>query len=190
MEVLAPNKYLFTVPQESHFTNIIAQGPWHVRGSLLLLQPWSPSLAIDEVKLHLCRFWVHVNNLPHLTTRNAIKICKGIGKILELDNNSTGLICHQFIRFKVEINTSLPLAPGFHIPRPGMEPRWVEFKYEHLDDYCTLCSLIGHKKNVCPAPHILISLGNMTFLFVLQHITTQGWSLQFIKRTLIQVFLQ
>jgi hypothetical protein len=33
MEVMAPN----TVPQESHFHIIIKQGPWNVRGSLLLL---------------------------------------------------------------------------------------------------------------------------------------------------------
>ena len=44
MEVIAPNKYLFTVPQESHFNSIIKQGPWNVRGSMLLLQPWSPEL--------------------------------------------------------------------------------------------------------------------------------------------------
>lgn len=91
MEVMAPYKYLFTVPQESHHTSIINQGPWNVRGSFLLLQPWSPELAIDEVKLQLCRFWVQVHNLPHqyMTTKNAIKIGKGIGKILELDNNNS-----------------------------------------------------------------------------------------------------
>jgi hypothetical protein len=35
MEILAPNKYLFTVPQENHFNSIIKQGPF--RRSLLLL---------------------------------------------------------------------------------------------------------------------------------------------------------
>jgi hypothetical protein len=48
-----------------------------------------------------------------MTIKNAIKISKGIGKILEFDNNnSSRLICRQFIRFKIEINTSKPLAPG------------------------------------------------------------------------------
>jgi hypothetical protein len=118
MEVLAQNKFLFTVPHENHYKNIINQGPWNVRGSLLLLQPWSPVLFIDEVKLHLIAFWIQVLDLPlqFMTTRNAIRIGKGIGKILELDNdNSTGLICQRFICFKVEINTSLPLALGFNM---------------------------------------------------------------------------
>jgi hypothetical protein len=95
MEVIVPNKYLFTVLQESHYNSIINQGPWNVKSSLMLLQPWSPELAIDEVKLQLCSFWVQVNNLPlqYMATKNAIKIGKGISKILELDNNSFGLIC-------------------------------------------------------------------------------------------------
>ena len=37
IEVMAPNKYMFTIPQESHYTSIINQGPWNVRGFLLLL---------------------------------------------------------------------------------------------------------------------------------------------------------
>jgi hypothetical protein len=49
-----------------------------------------------------------------MTTTNAIPIGKSIGNILELDNNnSSGLISRQCIRFKIEINTSLPLALGF-----------------------------------------------------------------------------
>jgi hypothetical protein len=102
---------------------------------------------------------VQVHNLTHqcITTKNAIKIGKGLGKILELDNNNSfGLICRQFIRFKIEINTSLPLAQGFNMPCSGTEPRWIAFKYERLDDYCTLCGLIGHKKGVCHAPQKLI----------------------------------
>jgi hypothetical protein len=97
MKVMAPNKYLFMAPQKSHFNSIIKHGPWNVRGSLLLLQPWSPELAIDEVKLQFCAFWVQVHDLPRqfMTTKNAIKIGKGIGKILELDNNNSfGLICN------------------------------------------------------------------------------------------------
>ena len=105
MEVMAPNKYLFVVPQESHYQSIISQSPWNVRGSLLLLQPWSPDLAIDEVKLQLCAFWIQVHklSLQYMTTQNTIKIGKWIGIILELDNsNSSALICRQFIRFKID----------------------------------------------------------------------------------------
>jgi hypothetical protein len=125
IEVLSSNKYLFTIPHEGFFTHIMNQCPWNVRNSLLILHSWSPSLAIDEVKLLFCPFWVQVYNLPHqyMTIKNAIWIGKGIGKFLELDNNySGGLICRQFIQFKIEVNTSKPLASRFYITRPGMDP--------------------------------------------------------------------
>jgi hypothetical protein len=66
-----------------------------------------------------------VHNLPHqyMTIKNAIRIGKGIGKFLELDtNNSRSLVCRQFLQFKVDVNTSKPLAPGFYITRPGLDP--------------------------------------------------------------------
>jgi hypothetical protein len=65
------------------------------------------------------------------------------------------IISHQFIHFKIEINTSLPLAPGFYMPYNRSEPHWIMFKYKRLDNYCTNCGLIGHKKGVCPAPQKL-----------------------------------
>jgi hypothetical protein len=155
MEVLEPNKYLFTVSQESIYQRILDLGPWNVKGSLLLLQPWSSKLAIDEVKLQYCAFWVQVHELPRqfMTTKNAIRIGKTIGDILELDNNnSTGIISRPFIRMKIELNTSRPLASGFYMPCEGTKPRWIGFQYEHLDEYCSLCGLIGHIPKFCSAP--------------------------------------
>jgi hypothetical protein len=58
------NKYLFTVSKESLYQRIRDQGSWTIKGSLLLLQPWSSELAIDEVKLQFCAFWVQVHELP------------------------------------------------------------------------------------------------------------------------------
>jgi hypothetical protein len=156
MEVLSQNKFLFIVPQETHYKSIIQQGPWNIRGSLLVIQPWSLVLAIDEVKLHLCGFWIQVHGLPlqYMTTLNAIKIGKGIGNILELDNNnSPGLIYRKYIRFKIEIDTSLPLASGFDMLCEGEEEtRWISFLYERLDEYCYYCGLIGHNIDNCPSP--------------------------------------
>jgi hypothetical protein len=155
MEVLEPNKYLFTVSQESFYQRILELGPWTIKGSLLLLQPWSSELAIDEVKLQYCAFWVQVHDLPRqfMTTKNAIRIGKTIGDILELDNNnSSGIISRPFIRLKIEINTSLPLVSGFYMPCEGTKSRWITFQYEHLDEYCSSCGLIGHVTKFCFAP--------------------------------------
>jgi hypothetical protein len=89
---------------------------------------------------------------------NSVKIAQRLGKILAVDDfDNSGLICQPFLRFRVALDTSKPLIPGFHLPRPGKEPLWISFRYERLGDYCTLCGVIGHKKNQCPQPPNRIS---------------------------------
>ncbi|GLT67786.1 hypothetical protein SLA2020_400700 [Shorea laevis] len=96
IEVLASNKFLFTVPLQSHVNRILQQAPWNIRGSLLLLQQWTPDLALDEINLHLCVFWVQVHGFPrqNMTSRNAVRIGKSLGSVLEIDHsNVEGPIC-------------------------------------------------------------------------------------------------
>jgi hypothetical protein len=63
-------------------------------------------------------------------------------------------------RLRVEINTDLPLVWGFLIPRPDKDPLWVSFKYERLEDYCSLCGLIGHRNFNCPTANSVIPMEN------------------------------
>jgi hypothetical protein len=103
--VVGHHKYLFGVPLQEHVTKILVQGPWNVCGSLLLLQPWSPDLAINEIHLHLCSFWVQVHGLPrqNMAIVNSVKIAQRLGKILAMDDlDNTRLICQPFLRFRVE----------------------------------------------------------------------------------------
>lgn len=85
-----------------------------------------------------------------------------IGKCIEIvkemdDFNSIGLSCRPFLYLRVQIDTSLPLAPGYYLPRDHKPPLRISYCYEHLGDYCTLYGLIGHKKTNCPASPQLLS---------------------------------
>lgn len=100
---------------------------------------------------------------------NSVKIAQRLGAILAVDDfDNTGLICQLFLRFCVALDTSKPLIPGFHLPRPVKEPLWISFRYERLGDYCTLCGVIGHKKNQCSQPPTE-SLQRNRFLRKLSH---------------------
>jgi hypothetical protein len=115
----------------------------------------SLKLSFDEVELISCPLWVQIHGLPlqNMTTLNAIKLGKTLGKILEVENGHiTGIIYSHHLRIRVEIDTSKPLAQGFNLPRLDRAPIWVRFLYERLADYCHLCGLIRYKRNLCPAP--------------------------------------
>jgi hypothetical protein len=120
IETLAQNKFLLGVSDPTHVDTILRQGPWNIRGSLLQLKLWSPELAIAEIELTHSPFWVQIHGLPcpNMALKNAIMIGKALGDILAIENlNTSGLVCCQYLRIKVNIDTSQPLKPGFHPPR-------------------------------------------------------------------------
>jgi len=155
VETLAPNKFLLGISNPEHVEKILNEGPWNVRGSFLLLRLWSPMLAIAEMELTHCPFWIQIHGLPrqNMMIKNAVMIGKGLGNLLNVDNlNSPGIVCRPFLRVQVGINTSKSLILGFNLPCEGRDPLCFRFRYEQLGDYCTLCGLIGHKRLGCPQP--------------------------------------
>jgi hypothetical protein len=153
VESIDHNKFLLGVSDMAHMDTILNKGPWNIRGSLLLLKQWSLELAITEIELTHCPFWVQIHGLPrqNMALQNAIMIGKALGKILAPENMDTsGHLRRQFLRVKVDIDTGQALKPGFHLPRPGKSALWISFRYERLCDYCPKCGVIGHKKLGCP----------------------------------------
>jgi hypothetical protein len=155
VETLAPNKFMFGISNPEHVEKILNEGPWNVRGSLLLLRLWSPEMAIAEMVLTRCPFWIQIHGLPrqNMTIKNAVMIRKGLENLPNVDNlDSPSIVCRPFLRVQVGINTSKSLIPGFNLPCEGRDPLWNRFCNERLGDYCTLCGLIGHKRLGCPQP--------------------------------------
>lgn len=131
-------------------------GPWNVKGALMVIKPWPPELTIDEVDLSSCAFWVQVHGLPlqNLTAVNAIKISKFIGiEVLNVENGDLeGIIAHHHLRICILLNVLQPLNPGFFLPRLDLPSIWIRFQYERLVDYYVYCGLIGHQKFFFPGP--------------------------------------
>jgi hypothetical protein len=150
VDLIPGDRFLFTVSSDVLVAKIIENGPWNVKGALLVIKPWPPELSIDEVDLSSCAFWVQVHGLPlqNLTAVNAIKIGKFLGiEVLNVENGDLeGIIAHHHLRIRVLINVLQPLIPGFSLPRLDLPSIWIRFQYERLADYCVYCGLIGHRK--------------------------------------------
>lgn len=91
-----------------------------------------------------------------MNIKNAIAIGKGLGNFLKVEDFSAfGATFRSYLRLLVEIDVSAPLKHGFLFNKEAGDSTWVFLKYERLDEYCTPCGLIGHKKYGCrsPPPH-------------------------------------
>nr|GEX52310.1 retrotransposon protein, putative, unclassified [Tanacetum cinerariifolium] len=57
-----------------------------------------------------------------------------------------------FLRFRVEVDLTVPLCPGIELPRYGVKPLFVSFKYERLSNFCYACGRLGHDDETCTYP--------------------------------------
>jgi hypothetical protein len=141
---------------------IMDNGPYNIKGALLVVKLWHPKLAFEKVDLSSCAFWVQVHGLPleNMLAVNAIKIGKlfGLEVLTVEDGEKSGIINHHHLRFRLIIDVSLPLVPGFHLPRSGLSPLWIKLIYARFGGYCSLCGCIGHRKTFCTAPPHLVDL--------------------------------
>jgi len=160
VDLLPGDRFLFKVFEHRLIKEIMDNGPYNVKGALLVVKPWPPELAFEEVDLSSCAFWVQVHGLPleNMLAVNAIKIGKlfGLEVLTVEDGERSGIINHHHLRFRLVIDVSLPLVPGFYLPRSGLSALWIKLLYERLGDYCVLCGCIGHRKTYCAAPPHLV----------------------------------
>ena len=52
----------FEYPTDQEY--ILREGPWFVDGALLVLEQWTPNLALNRIQLTFFIAWVQVHNLP------------------------------------------------------------------------------------------------------------------------------
>lgn len=152
------NCLLFTFEEESMAIRVYDEGPWNIVGNMLSLQQWVPELSIFEVKFNLIAFWIQIQGLPLdlFSTANASKIAGQIGDPIEVEDPKVeGKFLRPFIRVKVFVDTSKPLATSFWVPRRDLPKAWVFLKYEKLQGFCFKCGVLGHEQKGCSVPRAM-----------------------------------
>ncbi|GJT90720.1 uridine kinase-like protein [Tanacetum coccineum] len=131
----------------SDIANVLRGSPYFVMGNYVVLMAWDLDKTLDEMEFSKGEFWVQVHDLPlgMLTSECASKFAEKIGRLVEVGCFGE----HEFLRFRVEVDVTKALVPGFFVPRKDGRETWAQLKYEGLGDFCYNCGCLGHCRETC-----------------------------------------
>ena len=72
-----------------------------------------------------------------------------LGSVLDVDVIETGVQWGKCLCVRVKIDVTKRLVRGKKISSEGGEPKWVNFRYERLPNFCYRCGLLSHSLKEC-----------------------------------------
>ncbi|PQQ05662.1 uncharacterized protein Pyn_36355 [Prunus yedoensis var. nudiflora] len=138
---------------EKELKSVLEGGPWLFDDHIFLLQRWCTGLQLGSLKLTSCPFWIQFHDLPIdcRGEKTVALIGSRLGEVSKIDlgKEQNGFVRQRYIRVRVVVDTSKPLARGVMINSGGAK-HWIRFKYERLPIFCARCGLLGHEARSCP----------------------------------------
>lgn len=103
---LNPNLILCTFRNAEDRDSIVNAGPWTVKEVPLNLQPWPPTLTLQEINFSTTPFWIQIHNLPcnRMNAENVRKIGNYVGQFLHSDPESYTYFARKFLRVRMAVN--------------------------------------------------------------------------------------
>lgn len=89
----------------------------------------------------------HTLNSRTRETSWAIGSC--LGAVIDVDVIEAGEQWGKCLRVRVRIDVTKRLVRGKRITAEGGEPKWVNFKYKRLLNFCYRCRLLNHSLKEC-----------------------------------------
>lgn len=134
IKVIDTNLVTASFVRPTNRTRILNNSPWTIKGSILNLQIWNPSLPLDEIDFTCVPLWVQIHHLPpnRMNLLNVQKLGKTIGDIIPGEEADKGFRMKKFHRIKVNVDIIKALNPGYYIKREDDSLLWIAFKYERL----------------------------------------------------------
>ena len=146
------NIFAFQFSDKEDYLKVLRGRPWAIQTHLLNLQLWDDDLLLKEVVFNICPFWVQFQGLTFsfMSLENAIRLGSAIGRVVMAENPvQDGKVIRNFLRLRVLVDISKPLAIGFWVPRNMKDDIWSEVRYERIPSFCYRCGIIGHDKKLC-----------------------------------------
>ncbi|KAH7833120.1 hypothetical protein Vadar_003276 [Vaccinium darrowii] len=126
-------------------------GPWSMRGGLLVLEFWQPSLSLVITHIGHTAVWVQLHNLllECFCEDAGRRLGRLIGDVLEVDVHEGISRNIRFLRVRVRIDLDQPIISGISLSRPRQADLWAKCRCERVYKVCRAYGIIGHTLPQC-----------------------------------------
>jgi hypothetical protein len=147
---LGPNLFLIDFQNWWDKDRILKGRPWTFDRDLFSLVDFNGLTPIEDLDFGNTAFWVRMYRLPLACMGREVGMQVGstVGEVEDIDVLDDGVACGEFLRVKIRIDLSKPLARGRIIKLQGKEI-WVAFQYEKLPRFCFNCGVVIHSNQKC-----------------------------------------
>jgi hypothetical protein len=147
---LGPNLFLIDFQNWWDKDRILEGRPWTFDRDLFSLVDFNGLTPIEDLDFGNAAFWVRMYRLPLACMGREVGMQVGstVGEVEDVDVLDDGVAWGEFLRVKIRIDLSKPLARGRIIKLQGKEI-WVAFQYEKLPRFCFKCGVVIHSNQKC-----------------------------------------
>lgn len=130
--------------------NVLAGGPWNVKGHIVGIDKWSSQFSPNFVEGLTSPIWVGMPHLPLLCWDevNVVRISSMLGTPLWIDGNMLQWGRREMAWVCVHMALDKQFPMGLWVE--GSESRFFQkVEYEKISTFCFKCEKIGHFINEC-----------------------------------------
>jgi hypothetical protein len=149
-KVLGENLFIIEFEFEQDKKRVLEGRPWDFEGFLFLVEDYDDRTTPANIKFDRASFWIRMFKLPLGCMGREVgrKIGATVGVVEAVDADARGVAWGEYLRVKISLDLSKPLARGRKINLEGT-PIWIPFKYEKLPKFCFQCGVICHGPEGC-----------------------------------------
>lgn len=148
--------YTFQFAAEYEKENVLADGPYLLRGKVLFVQPWMEGVRFRRDSIGSVPIWVKFYNVPlsYWTMDGLRYIAKAIGKFIALDKTTALLMPMKFARICIHLSAAsirpkFVMVPALHCGDLSMLQVRVSIEYVFVPHSCSRCQVFGHSLAKC-----------------------------------------
>lgn len=152
------NTVLFRIDNNQMRTRVLQRKYWHIADVPLVVNFWSPELALNPPDLTSMPLWVDLRGVPNdLYSHKGLKcVTKAVGKFVKLHPNTERCIRLDVARVLAEVNLHESLVEKITFKdKEGIE-REIAMSFPWLPPRCTVCRRWGHKGQDCSGKDIIL----------------------------------